>query len=336
MMMKNKNFKSIKVKYVTRFIFVFSMLCFVLTTTAQNAVNQENKKDTTATYTAYYPPSKKSLKNAVVLPLPTTTAKALKAPVGESLNDYYEEDLNDDMVDLGDIPSDELYNYSWTSDALNPYKIKIDNLPDSTYIDCGGFVFPIKSNNITSSFGPRRHRFHYGTDIGLNIGDSIVAAFEGTVRIVDYEGRGYGNYVVVRHPNGLESIYAHMSKSLVKVNQQVIAGELIGLGGSTGRSSGPHLHFELRFLGNAFNTAKIIDYEQQKCLDNFYYITKKETFEHSSDLKKLQQSKFHRVKPGETLSQIAKHYGTTVNKLCQLNHIGQNSIIRTGRSIRYR
>jgi murein DD-endopeptidase MepM/ murein hydrolase activator NlpD len=127
-----------------------------------------------------------------------------------------------------------------------------------------------------------------------------------------------------------------MSKSLVKINQQVAAGELIGLGGSTGRSSGPHLHFELRFLGNAFNTTKMIDYEHQDCFKDFYYITKKETFKHSSDLKKLQQSKFHRVKQGETLSHIAKRYGTTVSKLCQLNHISRNSIIHPGRSIRYR
>lgn len=262
---------------------------------------------------------------------PTTNHKKFL----EESSDEFGEDVDADF----EVPSDELYGFSWTSEYLNPYKIKIDDLPDSTWIDCTGFVFPVAKSTekkITSDFGARRRRYHYGTDIGLKVGDTIVAAFDGTVRIVDYEARGYGHYIVIRHKNGLESLYAHLSKPLVTVNQEVAAGELIGLGGNTGRSTGPHLHFEFRFLGNAFNTNKIVDYASEKCFADSYCLTKAETFRHKSDVEKFKQMRYHRVRQGETLSHIAKRYGTTVNKLCKLNHISRTTIIRSGRSIRYR
>ena len=224
---------------------------------------------------------------------------------------------------------------------MNPYKIKINDLPDSTWIDCRGFVFPVvkstaANNHVTSGFGARRRRYHYGTDIGLKVGDSVVSSFAGTVRIVEYEARGYGHYIVIRHNNGLETLYAHLSKPLVKVNQEVTAGQLIGLGGSTGRSTGPHLHFEFRFLGNAFNTGKIIDYSTERCFADSYCITKNETFRHKADVERFNQMKYHRVRQGETLSYIAKRYGTTVKRICRLNHISRTTVIRPGRSIRYR
>ena len=224
---------------------------------------------------------------------------------------------------------------------MNPYKIKINDLPDSTWIDCRGFVFPVvksaaANNHVTSGFGARRRRYHYGTDIGLKVGDSVVSSFAGTVRIVEYEARGYGHYIVIRHNNGLETLYAHLSKPLVKVNQEVTAGQLIGLGGSTGRSTGPHLHFEFRFLGNAFNTGKIIDYSTERCFADSYCITKSETFRHKADVERFNQMKYHRVRQGETLSYIAKRYGTTVKRICRLNHISRTTVIRPGRSIRYR
>lgn len=89
---------------------------------------------------------------------------------------------------------------------------------------------------------------HNGLDIKVYIGDTIRAAFSGKVRMVKYERRGYGKYVVIRHENGLETVYGHLSKQIVDENQYVEAGEPIGLGGNTGRSTGSHLHFE-RVLG---------------------------------------------------------------------------------------
>lgn len=265
--------------------------------------------------------------------LPSVTKK--DSEFIENSEDEFGEDIDDDF----EVPASDIYGLSWTSESLNPYKIKIDDLPDSTWVDCSGFVFPVVrncSNKVTSNFGARRHRYHYGTDIGLRVGDTIVSAFDGTVRIVSYEARGFGHYIVVRHNNGLESLYAHLSKPLVKVNQKVRAGELIGLGGNTGRSTGPHLHLEFRFLGNAFNTNKIIDYASESCYADNYCITKNETFRHKADMDKLKQSRYHKVRQGETLSHIAKRYGTTVNNLCKLNHISRTTIIRPGRAIRYR
>ena len=263
-------------------------------------------------------------------------------PVYEVVPEDESEDTFGEDIDIDfDVPSDELYGFSWTSEFLNPYKIKINDLPDSTWIDCRGFVFPVvkstaANNHVTSGFGARRRRYHYGTDIGLKVGDSVVSSFAGTVRIVEYEARGYGHYIVIRHNNGLETLYAHLSKPLVKVNQEVTAGQLIRLGGSTGRSTGPHLHFEFRFLGNAFNTGKIIDYSTERCFADSYCITKNETFRHKADVERFNQMKYHRVRQGETLSYIAKRYGTTVKRICRLNHISRTTVIRPGRSIRYR
>ena len=263
-------------------------------------------------------------------------------PVYEVVPEDESEDTFGEYIDIDfDVPSDELYGFSWTSEFLNPYKIKINDLPDSTWIDCRGFVFPVvkstaANNHVTSGFGARRRRYHYGTDIGLKVGDSVVSSFAGTVRIVEYEARGYGHYIVIRHNNGLETLYAHLSKPLVKVNQEVTAGQLIGLGGSTGRSTGPHLHFEFRFLGNAFNTGKIIDESTERCFADSYCITKNETFRHKADVERFNQMKYHRVRQGETLSYIAKRYGTTVKRICRLNHISRTTVIRPGRSIRYR
>ncbi|MDR1592792.1 MAG: peptidoglycan DD-metalloendopeptidase family protein [Prevotellaceae bacterium] len=240
---------------------------------------------------------------------------------------------NDSLIT---IPADELYNFTWTSRHLNPYRISIDSLPDSVEIDCCDFVFPVPNNRINSNFGIRRGRFHYGTDIALTIGDTVRATFSGIVRIVDYERRGYGHYVVIRHNNSLESVSAHLSKTFVTTNQIVEAGDPIGLGGNSGRSTGPHLHYELRFLGNAFNTTKLIDYPNKTTFDDIYLLTKKHTFNHNAELKQLAAVRYHIVKSGDTLSRIANRYRTTVGNLCRLNKIKATSILRIGQRIRYR
>ena len=286
--------------------------------------------------------TKKKTSSEVIKKDENVSKQSQTPPVYEVVPEDESEDTFGEDIDIDfDVPSDELYGFSWTSEFLNPYKIKINDLPDSTWIDCRGFVFPVvksaaANNHVTSGFGARRRRYHYGTDIGLKVGDSVVSSFAGTVRIVEYEARGYGHYIVIRHNNGLETLYAHLSKPLVKVNQEVTAGQLIGLGGSTGRSTGPHLHFEFRFLGNAFNTGKIIDYSTERCFADSYCITKNETFRHKADVERFNQMKYHRGRQGETLSYIAKRYGTTVKRICRLNHISRTTVIRPGRSIRYR
>lgn len=156
----------------------------------------------------------------------------------------------------------DVFGQYWESDRVNPYgNIAI---PDTKDIDVSGFVMPV-NGPVTSPYGwrPRFGRMHRGVDISLHVGDTVRSAFDGKVRLTKYEGKGYGYYVVVRHDNGMETVYGHLSRFLVKPNQRVRAGEPIALGGNTGRSTGPHLHFETRYLGLAINPAAIVDFENK-------------------------------------------------------------------------
>lgn len=243
--------------------------------------------------------------------------------------------FNSATEDYSFNPADEIYNNIWTSERLNPYKIPIDSLKDSIKIDCSNFRIPVPGI-ITSDFGPRRYRFHYGTDLRVNIGDSVVAAFSGKIRIIDYEARGYGHYVVIRHDNGLETVYGHLSHVLVSLNQQVKAGELIALGGNTGRSTGPHLHFEIRYLGNALNPASVVNFATGQVHNKTYMIIKKKSFNYQREVKVLKAAKYYKVRSGDTLSQIAMRNGTNVKSLCRLNGLKPKSKIKPGQRIRVR
>lgn len=248
----------------------------------------------------------------------------------------YKDLLSDESDDLMENhPAADLYNNIWTSSKLNPYKIPIDSLPDSVYIDLSDFHLPTPGH-ITSKFGPRRYRFHYGTDLKLYTGDSVAAAFTGKIRIIDYDRGGYGHYVVIRHNNGLETVYAHLSKILVSLDQDVNSGDIIALGGNTGRSTGSHLHFEIRILGNAINPAKIIDFNNGNVFAQEYIVTKKESFYYQKELKQMAAAKYYRIRSGDTLGHIARRNGTSVNALCRLNKIKATKILRIGQTIRVR
>jgi len=256
-------------------------------------------------------------------------------PQKDTIN-IYQEMLNDRSDDLMENhPADDIYNNIWTREKLNPYKIPIDSLPDSVHIDCSSFVVPTQ-NVITSSFGPRRYRYHFGTDLRVAVGDSIVSAFSGKVRIIDYEARGYGNYIVLRHDNGLETVYAHLSQVLVMHNQSVKAGELIAFGGNTGHSTGPHLHFETRYIGNAIDPEKIIDFKNGKVWEDSYLITKRNSFYYQREAKPIQITKYYTVRKGDNLSEIAARNGTSVKTLCKTNGIKQKTKLKLGQKLRIR
>ena len=170
-------------------------------------------------------------------------------------------------AEQSEYPALSLYP-NWNNQYVHAYGNAI--IPDTYTIDLTGFHMPTPSTKITSPFGPRWRRMHNGLDLKVNIGDTIVAAFDGKVRIVKYERRGYGKYVVIRHDNGLETVYGHLSKQLVEENQLVKAGEVIGLGGNTGRSTGSHLHFETRFLGIAINPIYMFDFPKQDIVADTY------------------------------------------------------------------
>jgi len=188
----------------------------------------------------------------------------------------------------------------------------------------------------TSRFGLRRNlnRYHYGIDTRLRTGDPVYSVFDGVVRIAR-RSPTYGFLVVVRHHNGLETYYAHLSRLLVTPGREVRAGELIGLGGNTGRSRGAHLHFEVRYLGAPINPEHIIDFEKRDLIDPVLNLSA-EHFQYLEEVKKLQQAQFHTVRSGETLGAIARRYGTTVNAICNLNGIRSTSIIRVGQRLRVR
>ena len=258
-------------------------------------------------------------------------------------------------------PSADLYN-GWD----NKYAHRATELPETYRIDLRGFCMPTPSRVVTSNFGYRARwgRQHKGLDIKVYIGDTIRAAFSGKVRIVRYEAGGYGKYVVIRHNNGLETIYGHLSKQLVSEDQEVRAGEPIGLGGNTGRSTGSHLHFETRLCGVALNPALMFDFRNQDVTGD-YFVFNRSSYEReseeatrergmvgnggytaeqvrgsksnansgegSSEMEKL----YHKVSAGETIASIAKRRGVTVEQICRLNHLTPSTKVRPGMILRY-
>lgn len=256
-------------------------------------------------------------------------------------------------------PSADLYA-NWD----NKYAHRATELPETYKIDLRHFTMPTTSRVITSNFGSRWGRQHKGLDIKVYIGDTIRAAFSGKVRIVRYEAGGYGKYIVIRHNNGLETIYGHLSKQLVEENQEVRSGEVIGLGGNTGRSTGSHLHFETRLCGVALNPALMFDFRAQDVTGDYYAFNKDTYDSESTNATRLRgkqdsstyastdssddyatnkrttsgltdQISYHKVKKGETLDRIAKKRGVTVEKICKLNHITKTMRLRPGQILRY-
>ena len=261
-------------------------------------------------------------------------------------------------------PAADLYE-EWDTEMTH-YHNANGILPDTATIDLRGFHMPTPSRVITSNFGARWGRQHKGLDIKVYIGDTIRAAFSGKVRIVKNEPRGYGKYVVIRHYNGLETYYAHMSKQLVSEDQEVRAGEPIGLGGNTGRSTGSHLHFETRLCGVALNPALMFDFRNQDVTGDFYTYHRKRYASESARATRLRGANsdthnsrfdtdddddelaiaapeasfapevhFHKVKKGETLQSIARKRGMTIDALCKLNHIGKNIRLMPGQILKY-
>lgn len=212
-------------------------------------------------------------------------------------------------------------------------------LPDSFLIDLRDFVMPTTNTKITDKFGyrPRRRREHNGIDVKVNRGDTIYAAFDGKVRITAYQRKGYGHYILIRHSNGIETLYAHLSKKLVAVNENVKAGDPIGIGGNTGRSSGPHLHFETLLLGNCLDPALMFDFKNQDVTGDFYMYRKPGTKYIENGVVKIAgpEKKYHIVKSGETIGRIASKYGVEQGMIFKLNKLGPRSIIRPGQRLRY-
>lgn len=249
-----------------------------------------------------------------------------------------EENLDDPAIDL-------YGENSWNSN-VNPIGT-FGSIPARYDINLNEFVMPIERRQITSRFGYRRRfrRMHYGIDLALSVGDTVRSAFSGKVRISSYEGRGYGHYIIVRHPNGLETVYGHLHRRFVKEGTVVKAGDPIGLGGNTGRSTGPHLHFEARFMGIPLNPDLLIDFiEGAPRMDVYTFrrgASQQSTYAARSASKKSRSAtgakdaiRTYRIKSGDSLTAIAKKHGVTVKQLCKLNGISANTTLRIGKSLR--
>lgn len=228
-----------------------------------------------------------------------------------------------------EYPAQDLYP-EWSNEYAHKYTNVV--MPDSLVIDLTGFCMPTENTKVNDIFGyrPRRRRMHYGLDVKVERGDTIRSAFDGKVRYVSYQRRGYGHYVVIRHPNGLETLYAHLTKSLVAENEVVKAGDPIGLGGNTGRSTGTHLHFETRLLGKALNPALMFDFPNQDVTGDIYvYLKPKKKVYDPSD-----PDTYYKVRKGDSLGRIASRQGTTVKNLCKLNGITTKTVLRPGQILR--
>ena len=220
---------------------------------------------------------------------------------------------------------------------------ELDSLQESTldesataFLDFSGAHFPtLHGTRLNSPYGIRKHRLHRGVDMHINIGDSIVAAYPGKVVVSKYNRRGYGHYVMIEHANGTRTLYGHLKKRLVNVGDTVEGGQLVGWGGNTGRSSGPHLHFEIRYGEVNIDPATVFNIEEGTLLENTEHFSIASAVEsHNEIQKELSKHRYHRIRSGDTLGKIARLYGTTIEKLCRLNGIKRTSILRIGQTLR--
>ena len=254
-----------------------------------------------------------------------------------------------------------VFRKAWNANELNPYRTKLEDLPYRVTLcladSASRFCCPNKVK-VFSPFGWRRRRNHTGVDLPLPTGTPVYAAFDGRVRVSMYN-RGYGNVVVVRHASGLETTYAHLKERNVQAGDYVSAGDVIGLGGSTGRSTGPHLHFETRYEGYAFDPQWLIDFEtgtlrhgyfvlKRKYLSNtsryypesedeedeIYKAEEQDRAEAERIAKEMAAAQYHTVKSGDTLYGLAAKYHTTVGAICKLNGISASTPLKIGKKLR--
>lgn len=279
--------------------------------------------------------------------------------IGNQISSKDTQTFLDNLFKDEEEPELDIYNEGWNSRSVNAYAGMA--VPDTKVIDVSEFAMPCPGY-VTSPYGYRRRfrREHKGIDLKLQTGDTVYAAFDGRVRLTNFERRGYGYYVIVRHTNGLETVYGHLSRFLVEPDQDVKAGEPIALGGNTGRSFGSHLHFETRFMGIPINPAAIFDFANQTVHTDTYTFDKNtykraRNFDPAANEQYANQyrasrpaasqtaaastgsrSKNYTVRRGDTLSRIASRNGVTVRQLCKLNGLTTKSKLQPGKKLRLR
>lgn len=252
-------------------------------------------------------------------------------------------DLIDDLE-----PEPDIYTEGWNSKRVNPFRES--DVPNKAVIDVTGYFMPCPGR-VNSNYGYRAKfgRMHKGVDLHIRSNDTIYAAFDGKVRLTNYEAKGYGKYIILRHPNSLETVYGHLNKFLVKPDQVVKAGQPIALGGSTGRSTGPHLHFETRYMGYAINPNAIFDFANQTTHTDTYTFSKQtytqpRNYAPRHDMAKSDRENRYKpsdtdiatytVRRGDTLSSIARSYGLSATTLRRINNMGNSDAIKVGQVLK--
>ena len=257
--------------------------------------------------------------------------------------------VNSTIISAGNInvPCQAIYGNIWDTLYIRLNRHKKVSINDSIIlslltVDNSNFYMPVPGN-VLSEFGWRHGRVHAGIDLKLTKGDSVHSAFDGVVRMSRYFS-GYGNIVVVRHYNGLETCYAHLSQRIAKVNQTVKAGEVLGLGGHTGRATCDHLHFEVRYLEEPMNPRLVVDFQNQKISNDSLIVSNDSFFQRkntpskhkttNSDFKLDKNGSYYTIRQGDTLYSIAKRNNTSVAALCNNNNLSEHSILHLGQKIK--
>ena len=248
-----------------------------------------------------------------------------------------------------------VYSKYWDTTNIAAYKgVKIDSLPQSVAINLvdslKSYRFPYVGR-VTSRYGIRHRRAHNGIDIALKVGDTICSAFDGRVRFSKATDTGYGTLVIIRHDNGLETYHGHLSARLVEEGDRVVAGQPIALGGNSGRSTGPHIHFETRYYGQSFDPERIINFRTGELRRDSFLLSKNyfsiyskysqdfnaEAERNAAEKKENELSaekRYYKVRKGDYLGLIAKKNNTTVAAICRLNGIKSTTVLQIGRTLR--
>jgi murein DD-endopeptidase MepM/ murein hydrolase activator NlpD len=228
------------------------------------------------------------------------------------------------------------YYEIWNTNKINPYNfdgLAIKDTLDLPLFSSDNIVNTsslLDSTVITSDFGLRKAQWHYGTDLRVKVGQPVYAPFDGIVRISQFEKHGYGRFLVIRHQNGLETLYGHLSKTFVAPGDNVKTGDVIAAGGNSGRSTAPHLHFEVRYKGNAIDPNELYDFSANS-LKSPTLTVSPQTFAYLSEARAI---RLITIRRGDTLSGLSVRYGVPVGRLCYLNGISRKSILRSGHKLR--
>lgn len=328
-------------KYITRIIMFLGLLSLPLLATAQSDEPQKKSEIKLGKLDVIY--EEEEYKGVVIDQKEEKETESYMYQVPFLMDDGEDEEDEEQaqtftLNDEGAESEDEILLEGFDTAVIHLPKFDVNSITDPIQIELTNFSWPTPvAARPSSHYGPRRRRFHYGLDLAQPTGEPIYAAFDGVVRISKLN-RSYGNLIIIHHDNGLETYYAHMSKRFVSVGDHVKSGDVIGLCGNTGRSFGSHLHFEIRYMGNAMNPEDVLDCSTHDLISKRLELTpssfRKQRKGGGSSTGKASSGGWYRVRKGDTLEKIARRNGTTVKRICQLNGISANKVLHPGERLK--